>query len=287
MRRLIVNADDFGLTCGVNRAIVEAHEQGIVTSATLMANGGALPQAIELAASAPRLSIGCHVVLVDGSPISDAAHVASLTAGNGAPRFRTSIFDFALNCLRGKFVAGEIEAEATAQIRKLQAAGIVVSHLDTHKHTHLFPQVLRPLLRAAKNCGVRAVRNPAEPIPLGRVASNPALWKRWAQARVLNRLANEFRSAVQDAGMSTPEGTLGIVATGIMDERLLQAIIEHTPDGTWELVCHPGYDDDDLARAGTRLRASRVRELELLKSPVIREELERREIKLISYHDLK
>ena len=137
MRRLIVNADDFGLTCGVNRAIVEAHERGIVTSATLMANGNALSHAIQLAPSVPRLSVGCHVVLVDGSPVSCATQVSSLMTGE-APRFRTAIADFALHCMRGKLVESEVEAEATAQIRKLQAAGIAISHLDTHKHTHLF-----------------------------------------------------------------------------------------------------------------------------------------------------
>ncbi len=286
MRRLIVNADDFGLTAGVNRAIVEAHQSGIVTSATLMANGGTFLQAIELAATLPRLSIGCHVVLVDGSPVSDAAQVASLTATGNSPRFRTSLSDFAMHCMREKFFPTEIETEATAQIRKLQAAGIAVSHLDTHKHTHLFPQVLRPLLRAAQNCGVRAVRNPVEPIPLGRVATKPGLWKRWGQVVALNRLAGKFKSAVQNVGMVTPEGTLGIVATGVMDEKLLRAIIEHMPDGTWELVCHPGYDDADLAQAGTRLRAARVCELQLLKSPAMRQELERHEVQLISYRDL-
>jgi len=287
VRRLIVNADDFGLTYGVNRAIVEAHEHGIVTSATLMANGNAVSQAIDLTASAPRLSVGCHVLLVDGSPVCDAAQVSSLIIESGTPRFRTSIFDFALQCMRGKLVPNEVETEVTAQIRKLQAGGIVVSHLDTHKHTHLFPQVLRPLLQAARNCGVRAVRNPAEPIRLARVATKPALWKRWAQVRVLNRLAREFRAAVKDAGMITPDGTLGVVVTGVMDEQLLKAIIERIPEGTWELVCHPGYDDDDLARVGTRLRSSRVRELELLKSPTMRKELENHEIELISYRDLK
>ena len=286
MRRLIVNADDFGLTSGVNRGIVEAHEGGVVTSATLMANGGALPHAIELAASAPQLSVGCHVVLVDGSPISNTTKVASLTVGNGNPQFRTSIFDFAWYCMRGKLSPREIEAEAVAQIRKLQAAGIPVTHLDTHKHTHLFSQVLHPLLRAAKTCGVRAIRNPAEPIRLARVATQPALWKRWAQVRVLNRLASEFRTAVREAGMFTPQGTLGIVVTGVMDERLLTAIIERIPEGTWELVCHPGYDDQDLAQVNTRLRASRVRELELLKSPFIRQQLEKQGIELISYRDL-
>ena len=286
MRRLIVNADDFGLTYGVNRAIVEAHEHGIVNSATLMANGNALPHAIQLAPSVPRLSIGCHVLLVDGSPVSDPAQVPSLMVSRETPRFRTAISDFALHCLRGKLVASEIEAEATAQIRKLQAAGIAVSHLDTHKHTHLFPQVLHPLLRAAKNCGLRAVRNPAEPIRLARVATQPGLWKRWAQVRVLNRLASDFRAAVRDAGMVTPEGTLGVLITGVMDERLLKAIIDRIPDGTWELVCHPGYNDDDLAHIDTRLRASRVCELELLKSAEIRQELEKHGIQLISYRDL-
>ena len=286
MRRLIVNADDFGLTYGVNRAIVEAHEHGIVTSSTLMANGDALSHAVELASSVPRLSVGCHVMLVDGSPVSDPAQVQSLLAGEQLPRFRTAISDFALHCLRGKLVAGEIEAEATAQIRKLQAAGIAVSHLDTHKHTHLFPQVLLPLLNAAQNCGLKAIRNPAEPIRLARIATKPGLWKRWAQVRVLNRLANQFRSAVKDAGMVTPDGSLGVVITGVMDERLLKAIINRIPDGTWELVCHPGYNDDDLAKIDTRLRSSRVKELELLKSPAIREELTKHEVELISYRDL-
>jgi len=285
VRRLIVNADDFGLTSGVNRAIVEAHQSGLVTSATLMANGMAFSQAVQIAATVPRLSVGCHLVLVDGCPVSDASQIPSLVQG-AVPRFRTSLFDFARHSLQGKITPHEVVAEATAQIGKLQAAGISVSHLDTHKHTHLFPQILRPLLQAATRCGVRAVRNPVEPISLGQVAANPRLWKRWGQVKVLSRMAREFRSAVRDAGMVTPEGTLGIVATGVMDEKLLRAMLANIPDGTWELVCHPGYDDADLARAGTRLRASRVRELELLKSAVIRQELERAGVELISYRDL-
>src|SRR5689334_21266378 len=98
-----------------------------------MANGESFTHAVEVASSTPRLSVGCHVVLVDGSPVSDPTQVSSLMASEQSPRFRTAILDFALHCLRGKLVASEIEAEATAQIRKLQAAGIPVSHLDTHK----------------------------------------------------------------------------------------------------------------------------------------------------------
>jgi hopanoid biosynthesis associated protein HpnK len=287
VRRLIINADDFGLTSGVNRAIVEAHLQGIVTSATLMANGGALQEAIQLAQSAPRMSVGCHVVLVDGTPLSDRSKIQSLLdSKNGDRSFLTALSSFALKCLRGQLADNEMEAEATAQVRKLQSLGIAVSHLDTHKHTHMFSQVLRPLLRAAKNCGVHAIRNPLEPIRLGEIAGQPTLWKRWGQVRILNRLAHEFHNAVKEAGMVTPDGTLGIVATGVMNERILKAIIERIPDGTWELVCHPGYNDDDLARAGTRLRASRVQELELLKSPRVREELDKHKVDLISYREI-
>jgi hopanoid biosynthesis associated protein HpnK len=286
VRRLIVNADDFGLTPGVNRAILEAHASGIVTSATLMASGRTFSQAVQSAPGAPRMSVGCHVVLVDGTPVLEASQVRSLLDNEHARQFPPSLARLAWRCQSRRMSAIEIEGEVAAQIRKLQAAGISVSHLDTHKHTHMFPQVLGPVLRAARTCGVKAVRNPLEPIPLGQVAGRPSLWKRWAQVKALNRLAGDFKGKVRDAGMVTPDGTLGIVATGVMSEPLLMLMIQHIPEGTWELVCHPGYDDADLAQAGTRLRASRVVELELLKSPAIRRELEKHEIELISYHDL-
>ena len=159
MRRLIVNADDFGFTSGVNRAIIEAHARGVVTSSTLMANGPAFAEAARLALQAPRLSVGCHVVLIDGEPVLGAKQLPSLTT---ASRFRDGMITLAARAITGRMDAAQITAEATAQIRKLQAAGITVSHFDTHKHTHLFPKILRPLLRAAADCGVRAVRNPLD-----------------------------------------------------------------------------------------------------------------------------
>ena len=286
MRRLIVNADDFGLTSGVNRAILEAHSRGIVTSATLMANGSAFAEAVTMAGTVPRLSLGCHVVLVDGSPVLDPSQAASLL-GPGQREFRRGMAGFAMQAMRGLLSPCEVEAEATAQIHKVQSSGVAVSHLDTHKHTHMFPQVLKPLLAAARSCGIRAIRNPVEPIPLMRVIAKPSLWKRWTQVRGLNRVARRFRDAVRKAGLVTSDGTLGIVATGVMDMRLAQKILERIPGGTWELVCHPGYDDRDLAQAGTRLRASRVKELEILTSPAIRELLEKHEVQLVSYRDIQ
>lgn len=288
MRRLIVNADDFGFTSGVNRAIFEAHTGGIVTSSTLMANGPAFLEAAELAKNTPRLSVGCHVVLIDGEPVLEAEQLRSLTTRTPAARFRDGLKTFAARAITGRIDADEIKAEATAQIRKIQSVGIAVLHFDTHKHTHLFPKILRPLLRAAADCGVRALRNPFGPLPLrsSQLLARPNLWTRYAEVRVLRRFAGAFRDAVDRNGFATPDGTLGIEVTGTLDETLFHAIARSIPEGTWEFVCHPGYNDADLQRAKTRLRESREIELDVLTLPSARELLSREGIELISYHDL-
>jgi chitin disaccharide deacetylase len=286
VRRLIVNADDFGFTSGVNRGIVEAHSGGVVTSSTLMANGPAFAEAARLAKTIPTLSIGCHVVLIDGQPVLDAQQLPTLTSG---AHFRDGLMTFAARAIAGRIDADEIIAEASAQIRKIQAAGISVSHIDTHKHTHLFPKILRPLLRAAGTCGVHALRNPFGPrLPLhsGDLLARPGLWGRYAQLRVLGRFAGQFRQAVDHDGFATPDGTLGIIVTGALDETLFHAIARNIPPGTWEFVCHPGYNDADLQGAATRLRESRETELRVLTLPAAREVLLQEGIELISYREL-
>jgi chitin disaccharide deacetylase len=285
VRRLIVNADDFGLTPGVNRAIIEAHSTGLVSSATLMANGVGFDDAVQRAKAAPNLSVGCHIVLVDGTPLSDAHNVLSLT-GNIDSQFERSIGAFAFRAIRRKINPGEVQAEAAAQIRKLQNAGIEVSHIDTHKHTHMFPQVLVPLLRAAKACGIGAIRNPFGRVAYSGLATRPKLWKRYGQLMLLNPFARGFLRSVQAEGVITPNGCLGVAATGVLDEALFHSILENLPDGTWEFVTHPGYNDSDLDGVATRLRQSRETELRLLTSPGVREDLARQGIELASYRDL-
>jgi chitin disaccharide deacetylase len=288
VRRLIINADDFGFTSGVNRAIAEAHTKGVVTSSTLMANGLAFAEASQLAKTLPQLSVGCHVVLIDGASVLSAGQIPSLTVPNSVPRFRDGLKAFAARAVAGRIDADEITAEATAQIRKLQTAGIAVSHIDTHKHTHLFPKILRPLLRAAKDCGVRAVRNPFGPrFPLRstQLLKRPKLWTRYAEVGLLRRFAGKFHETVGHEGFATPDGTLGVEVTGTLDEALFNAIAQSIPDGTWEFVCHPGYNDVDLQSAHTRLRESRETELRVLTLPRARELLSRVGIELISYRD--
>jgi len=285
LRRLIVNADDFGLTPGVNRAIVEAHSHGIVTSSTLMANGPAFDDAIRLTQSAPQIPIGCHVVLVDGTPLLDGKQIPCLM-GKHDRQFEESLTSFAWRAISGRMDADQIEAEVTAQIRKLQSAGIVVSHIDTHKHTHIFPQVLRPILKAARSCGVGAVRNPFGPLRFSLLAERPGLWKEYSKVKVLQTLAGKFRRTVASAGAITTDGTVGVVATGSLDDRFFSHIVETLPEGTWELVCHPGYNDAELQKVRTRLREARAVELQLLTSPRSREVLDRCGVELISYRDL-
>ncbi|MGA9508997.1 MAG: ChbG/HpnK family deacetylase [Candidatus Sulfotelmatobacter sp.] len=292
MRRLIVNADDFGFTAGINRAIVEAHTRGIVTSTTLMASGPAFDDAVRLAKETPRLDVGCHLVLIDGEPVLDAVRLPTITStsrNSGTARFGDGLKSFAARALTRRFDPPEIEAEASAQIRKIQSAGIKVSHVDSHKHTHLFPAVLHPVLRAALACGVRAVRNPfgpRKPLTSTELLARPSLWTRYAEVRILSALAGKFHDAAKRQGMIAPDGTLGIVVTGALDERLFRAIAAIIPEGTWEFVCHPGYNDADLQQANTRLRESRETELRVLTMPEARQLLEAEGIALISYREL-
>lgn len=286
MRRLIINADDFGLTAGINRAIVEAHEHGVVTSATLMANSSAFDNAVELAKYSPNLTIGCHVVLVDGEPLIDPGRLSTLITSRKSTRFRDGLGGLAIRALSRKLDRDQIEAEVTAQIRKLQSHGIEVSHVDTHKHTHMFPAVLAGILRAARTCGVGAIRNPFESFAADFVRTQKKLWKRYIQVTTLGSLASPFRRAVAKAGLRTPDGTLGIMVTGSLDARLFEGIADNMPGGTWEFVCHPGYLDDDLRAIPTRLRESRMQELALLTSPETRHALASRGVQLISYRDL-
>ena len=285
MRRLIINADDFGMTSGVNRGIVEAANNGVVTSTTLMANSARFEEAVQLAKNSPALGVGCHAVLIQGIPMLSG--LAPLKNGSG--KFKNSIKDFAQTALTGKLAGDEVHNEIAAQIGKIRQSGLTVTHIDSHKHTHMFPQILRPALRAAKECGVRAVRNPFEPARAWtsrRVLATPAMWVRCAGVCAFQVFAGEFRKAVAEAGMKTTDGTVGIAATGKLDERMLEAILNALPDGAWELVCHPGYSDADLLAAETRLTKSREIELQALTSEATRKAIARCGVQLISFADL-
>lgn len=255
--RLIINADDFGLTPGVNRAIAELHQARALTSTTLMATGPAFDNAVATARANPTLGVGCHIVLTDGVPVSPPESIPTLL-GPDRKTFRPSLVDFVQALLRGKISTSDIEREAAAQIQKLQRAGIQVTHLDTHKHTHLFPAVLHPLLRLARQHSIRAIRHPFEQswsLSLGHGNRIRRL-----QVKLLGNLKTRFerQPQIRSAHVLTTNGTIGISATGNLYNQTLHEILYAIPaEGVYELCCHPGYNDSDLDRITTRLRAHR------------------------------
>jgi hopanoid biosynthesis associated protein HpnK len=278
--RLIVNADDFGLTAGVNRAILELHIAGVLTSATLMAKASATNEAIEMSRATPSLGVGCHVVLVDGVPVLPPTEIPTLVdpATGG---FWPTLTSFLTRLFTGRIRVGEIEAEAAAQMTVLQNRGVYLTHIDSHKHTHMFPSVLRAILRAASSAGIHAVRNPFEPEWAVR-ATPRSSWMRKAEVLALRQLGPFFRRLIDKENVFTTDGTISVAGTGMLDGAAVRSLLEKLPPGTWELVTHPGYNDADLAKIRTRLRESRDIERKALESIK-----EFPAVELVSFSDLR
>jgi len=255
--RLILNADDFGLTPGINRAIGELSAAGVLTSATLMANGPAFDDAVAVANVHPMLGVGCHIVLTDGVPVSDPASIPSLL-GLDRKSFRPSLVGFIQALMLGRIREEDVAREAAAQIQKLQRAGIQVTHLDTHKHTHIFPSIARTLLQVAERASIRAIRNPFE--PAWSLALNHGSHVRRLGVGFVGHLRPRFESLPEicNGQIVTTDGTVAISATGELDAATLAQLLAALPaEGKYELCCHPGYNDRDLDRVATRLRAHR------------------------------
>ena len=255
MKRLIINADDFGFTTDVNAGIVHAHREGILTSTTLMANGDAFEDAVRLSRETPSLDIGCHLVLVQGR---------SLLTNRPFPDKPRRLLAL---LARGQI---DVYAELRAQIEAILSSGIRPTHLDSHKHTHIVPGVFREVVRLAHEFSIPYVRLPLDrSVPFTKLPCTLA-------SRYYRRFA-----ASHDVRMT--DHFLGFRLTGSLDERTLAAGISSLSEGTTELMCHPGYLGPELAGAQTRLKESRVRELAALTSPRIRELIAAKGIQLVRF----
>lgn len=284
--RLIINADDFGLTQGVNRAIEELHRAKALTSTTLMATGPAFDHAVAVAYANPTLGVGCHILLTDGVPVSPPETIPTLLGPDGKT-FRPSLVDFLQALLRGKISEQEIEREALAQIQKLQHAGIDITHIDTHKHTHLFPPVCRALLKTAEQNFIHAIRHPFE--QSWSLALGHGKRIRRLQVKLLRSLKTKFEQQpqIRSGSVLSTNGTIGISATGNLYRETLREILQAMPsEGTFELVCHPGYNDRDLDRITTRLRTHREIERNALLAEVPALALHPNAPQLIHYGEL-
>jgi chitin disaccharide deacetylase len=289
MKNLIVNADDLGWTVGVNRGIAEAHRNGIVTSTSLLANGCAFDDGVETARELPRLGVGVHLNLSDGKPIAPAEKVKSLASESG--EFSGGPEALLLRLTARNLDPKEVEIEWNAQIEKVRAAGLRPTHLDGHKHVQMLPGLFGIALRLAKKHGIEAVRVSHEASTLrtaltGGSESTGVVIKQGVQARGLKFLARDARELAEHSGIATSDYFCGIAQTGVLTKKGVLQLLASLPEGTTELMCHPGYVDADLEHSATRLQASRQTELEILTDKEIRKNIAVLGIRLINYDQI-
>ena len=284
MKQLIVNADDFGLTPGVNRAIIECHTRGIVTSATLMANSPAFDDAVLLVRENPSLGAGLHFNITEGRPIASASRVRSLL--DEQDEFLGASTALAKRAILGRLRIEEVVVELRAQIEKALSAGIELTHVDSHKHSHALPAICEAIAGTINEYGINAMRLPRESWCFDPNAGSFKLIGQSLGALALSQLCRAGEAKLRKADVRTTQAFFGITRTGFWDKQWLMDLIGRLPDGVSELMCHPGYDDDELGRVKTRLRQSRVNELRLLTDPDVIARLKEHGVRLIDFSDL-
>jgi chitin disaccharide deacetylase len=289
MRSLIVNADDLGWTAGVNRGIAEAHRNGMVTSTSLLANGAAFEDGVKTACELPALGVGVHLNLSDGLPTSAPDQVKSLLNEKG--EFAGGPENLFLRLSTKGLDTTEVEKEWDTQIAKVRASGIHPTHLDGHKHVQMLPGLFIIALRLAKRHNIEAVRVAHEASPLRTAltdGSNDAsvVFKQGVQARGLKLLARDAHVLAERSGIVTTDYFCGIAQTGVMTKAGILRLLENLPEGITELMCHPGYADDDLKKSPTRLQQSRQSELAILTDQEVRKTVAELGIRLINYDQI-
>jgi predicted glycoside hydrolase/deacetylase ChbG (UPF0249 family) len=269
-KQLVVNADDFGFTPDVNQGIVEAHRRGILTATTLMANGAAFEDAVRLAGESHSLDVGCHLVLIGGRSLSTGKPLPLTVPKLLAAMARRQI---------------RVYDELRAQVRRIVDAGLRPTHLDTHKHTHLAPPVLEAVARLGEEFDIPWVRRPFDfPLNARRGAVPRARRMVGAAMGLLHRRFH--RVLEQRHGRRTTDHFAGFQITGRFRTADLVDLLDALPNGSTELMCHPGRCGEHLRHARTRLKESREHELEALIAPEVRQALERNGIELVNYGGL-
>jgi hopanoid biosynthesis associated protein HpnK len=276
--RLIVHGDDFGLSEAVNRGILAAHRDGILTSASIMATGAAFEHAVGLAKECPSLDVGVHLTLTEQRPLAPHESVATLVDADG--RFAPHAFAFARRYLRGQVALADVRKELDMQIRRVRDIGIGVSHLDSHQHVHMLPDVAHVVADLASAHGIRAVRHPAERLR-GYMLKKPSGARRVAETSLVRLLC----SVSPLRSLKRTDGFVGFYFGGRLNElNLLTVLGELAPHGTVELMCHPG--EDDPASPYGHWGYAWAAELDALVSSRVKRAVQDRDITLISYRDV-
>lgn len=282
MKQLIINADDFGLHSEINRGVIYGHASGCITSTSIMPGGEAFEDAVAQTAVHPNLGVGVHLTLVGAKPVAEPSRVPSLVDNEG--RFTTQYPQFLARYLRGRVRLEEIREEFEAQINKTLAAGIPISHLDSHQHLHVLPGVIDIVLDIAARLNIKALRIPAEGITF--LGGYPFTLARIISRSGLSSLAGMARRKAKRRGFAVPEHFFGMLAGGNLTEEYLLKMIDQLPDGTSEVMIHPGNDDAVLGSKfgwGYHWQS----ELAAVTSAEVHRRIADLNIKLVSFRELR
>ncbi|RKY11113.1 MAG: hypothetical protein DRP65_05150 [Planctomycetota bacterium] len=279
--RLIVNADDFGLCEGVNRAVKCAHTEGVLTSATIMAGMGAAAQAVELAGEMPGLGVGVHLNLFDSTPVSKDERVKVLLDSNG--EFVLSLSKLAIKSMLSRTTRQAIEIELAAQIQWVIDSGIKPTHLDSHKHVHTFPALWPIVVGLAERFDINAIRWPFEPAQVSGPGRPCPPKGGKTRARIIRMMAKINRK--QNDTFIKNDMFLGTAHTGKIDVDFWRQVAKNPFDGVVEVMTHPGFAEG-LDQKRTRLVEQRQVELEALCSDDVRKFLADANIELTHYGKL-
>jgi hopanoid biosynthesis associated protein HpnK len=237
LRTLVVTGDDFGFSRGVNRAILEAHERGILTSASLMVTGEAAAEAVALARSSPGLAVGLHLVVVHGRAALPPREIPRLV--DAAGRFRGGPVSAGLRYQFSGEARRELEREIRAQLERFRESGLTLSHVDGHHHMHLHPVVLGVLLDLAEEFQIPAIRLPSEELRLALSLDHRSAVSKVISSGVFFCLRRHGERRLRAAGIGFCERVYGLSATGRVTESYLLGLIPRIRAERVELYCHP------------------------------------------------
>lgn len=291
MKCVIINADDFGLTKGINRGIIQAYREGILTSASLIANMPAYEDAIDLAKKNPELGIGVHLNLLRGKSILPKDKIPTLV--NKENRFYRNSVRFLMGLISGIIRLSDIEREFEAQIDKVIRSGIQPTHIDSEKHLHSLPRVIDIVAKLASRKKIKCIRWINEPLNFNRKFSlNSFFNKQIYKSFFLNLLSKRCSNLIKKNNLLTTDKFIGIVKTGYMDESVYKEIFLKLGEGNWEIMTHPGYIDNELEQLSKEIGSyfiNKYREAELkaLLCPELKQLAKKMDIRLINFNDLK
>ncbi|RHF50766.1 ChbG/HpnK family deacetylase [Mitsuokella multacida] len=279
LRYIIINADDFGRHAEINRAVEEGLVHGCLRSATVMPGGAAFAGAIDIARRHEELGLGVHFTLVDGHPILPPEEIPSLVGSEGD--FLPDHTALLKRYLKGSINLEEVRRELAAQLQKVEATGIPISHVDSHQHMHTLPGIIDIVLDLAARAGIRAVRTPRTPLFAGAFGGLGQLVGRLG----LSTLARLAACKAHRRGLLTPDNFAGIVAGEAVSEGELLHLIAHLPQGTTEVMMHPGTKNDVL-QEDSGWQHDFEAELAAILSPRVGEALRKAEVEPVNFRHL-